>query len=195
MASMISAIDNQPGSYFKNDNMRPTLRIFNDLEKLSHHAATSEALEAGRARAFTEAQTVARALSGERRQAAVHLGAAISRELESLGMGGARIHVELTPVGGDAGEVAVDGARLSADGLERAEFLIAPNRGEEARSLHKVASGGELSSRVRGSRGGRVGRAARVARADRFGAGAAAMPVREVLIFGPEKPWAPEADG
>ncbi|WP_442580090.1 EthD domain-containing protein [Mesorhizobium sp. ASY16-5R] len=34
-----------------------------------------------------------------------------------------------------------------------------------------------------------------VARADRFGAGAAAMPVREVLIFGPEKPWAPEADG
>lgn len=116
-----------------------------ELDELSHHAATSEALEAGRARAFTEAQTVARALSGERHKAAVHLGAAISRELESLGMGGARIHVELTPVGGEVGEVAVDGARLSADGLERAEFLIAPNRGEEARSLHKVASGGELS--------------------------------------------------
>jgi hypothetical protein len=60
-------------------------------------------------------------------------------------MGGARILVELTPVAGDAGEVAIDGARLSADGLERAEFLIAPNRGEEARSLHRVASGGELS--------------------------------------------------
>jgi 6-phosphogluconolactonase len=36
---MTSAIDNQPGSYFKNNNMRPNLRIFNDLEKLSHHAA------------------------------------------------------------------------------------------------------------------------------------------------------------
>jgi DNA repair protein RecN (Recombination protein N) len=41
--------------------------------------------------------------------------------------------------------LVVDGARLSARGLERAEFLIAPNRGEEARPLHRVASGGELS--------------------------------------------------
>jgi len=89
-------------------------------------------------------------------------------------MGGARIHVELvrsvelrsaergaaelrsaergaTELGhaedgvAQPAELSVDGVRLSADGLERAEFLIAPNRGEEARSLHKVASGGELS--------------------------------------------------
>jgi DNA repair protein RecN (Recombination protein N) len=115
------------------------------LDELSRHAATSEALELGRARAFSEAQSVARALSLQRRQSAVQLGAAISRQLDSLGMGGARIHVELSPLGDGPGELSVDGARLSADGLERAEFLIAPNRGEEARPLHKVASGGELS--------------------------------------------------
>jgi DNA repair protein RecN (Recombination protein N) len=101
-------------------------------------------VQLGRSRALAEAQAVARELSAQRRQAAAQLASAISRELESLGMGGARIHVELRPVGGD-GDVSVDGAQLSADGLERAEFLIAPNRGEDARSLHKVASGGELS--------------------------------------------------
>jgi DNA repair protein RecN (Recombination protein N) len=159
-----------------------------ELEELGDHAATSEALEASRARALTEAESLARALSAERREAAGRLSAAISHELESLGMGEARVHVELTPIGGDAGGakepgskashskdshskashstdvdathdvtrgqdgreaeargIVVDGCRLSADGLERAEFLIAPNRGEEARSLHRVASGGELS--------------------------------------------------
>jgi len=116
-----------------------------ELDELSHHTTTIEALEHGRAGALAEAQSVARSLSIQRRQAASRLATAISRELDSLGMGGARILVELTPVAGDAGEVAIDGARLSADGLERAEFLIAPNRGEEARSLHRVASGGELS--------------------------------------------------
>ncbi len=116
-----------------------------ELDQLSEHAATNEALELARRRALEAAEAIARALSAERQRAATELGAGISRELESLGMGGARVHVELRPVREDAGEPAVDGAQLSADGLERAEFLIAPNRGEEARSLHKVASGGELS--------------------------------------------------
>lgn len=116
-----------------------------ELEELSAHAATLEALAQARAQALAEAQSDARSLSAARRDAAGRLSAAISRELESLGMGEARVQVELTPVGSEAGDLVIDGARLSADGLERAEFLIAPNRGEEARSLHRVASGGELS--------------------------------------------------
>ncbi|HKO90145.1 MAG TPA: DNA repair protein RecN [Polyangiaceae bacterium] len=151
-----------------------------ELEELQDHGKTSETLQLARTQAFEEARSVARTLSLERQQAASKLAEAISRELDSLGMGGARIHVELLrsaePRGADLrgtdlrgtelrgtelrgtelghaeggagqglGELSVDGARLSADGLERAEFLIAPNRGEEARSLHKVASGGELS--------------------------------------------------
>jgi DNA repair protein RecN (Recombination protein N) len=39
----------------------------------------------------------------------------------------------------------VDGARLTRAGIDRVEFLIAPNRGEEPRPLRKIASGGELS--------------------------------------------------
>jgi DNA repair protein RecN (Recombination protein N) len=120
-------------------------RCRGELDELGDHAATSEALELARTRALADADAVARALSAERRDAATRLSGAVSRELSSLGMGEARVHVELTPVTGAEGDLVVDGARLSADGLERAEFLIAPNRGEEARSLHRVASGGELS--------------------------------------------------
>lgn len=128
-----------------------------ELDELGDHTGTSEALERARALALAEAETAARSLSAERREAAGRLSAAISRELESLGMGEARVRVELTQIGtpptaGRAGSsdpadegVVIDGARLTADGLERAEFLIAPNRGEEARSLHRIASGGELS--------------------------------------------------
>jgi DNA repair protein RecN (Recombination protein N) len=36
-------------------------------------------------------------------------------------------------------------ARLMRSGIDRVEFLIAPNRGEEPRPLRKIASGGELS--------------------------------------------------
>ncbi|RYZ08425.1 MAG: DNA repair protein RecN [Myxococcales bacterium] len=116
-----------------------------ELDELNDQVTTREVLEAEQARALTGAATVARELSAERRRAATRLAAAISAELGSLGMGGARIHVELSPLEGDATEVAVDGARLSADGLERVEFLLAPNRGEEARALSRIASGGELS--------------------------------------------------
>ncbi len=116
-----------------------------ELDELNEQVTTREVLEAAQARSLGDAAAQARALSAERRGAAARLAAAISSELASLGMGGARIHVELSPLEGDASEIAVDGARLSADGLERVEFLLAPNRGEEARALSRIASGGELS--------------------------------------------------
>jgi DNA repair protein RecN (Recombination protein N) len=46
---------------------------------------------------------------------------------------------------GAAAELAVDGARLGRDGVDRVQFLIAPNRGAEPRPLARIASGGELS--------------------------------------------------
>jgi DNA repair protein RecN (Recombination protein N) len=116
-----------------------------ELDALNDQVTTREALAAQQASALDAAASSARELSSERRRAATRLGAAISAELDSLGMGGARIHVELSPLGGDTLEISIDGARLSADGLERVEFLLAPNRGEEARPLSRIASGGELS--------------------------------------------------
>jgi len=88
----------------------------------------------------------ARTLSAQRHGAAERLGEAISSELAELGMGGARVLVEVEPLPGTQSvDLAVDGARLHQSGIDRVEFLIAPNRGIDPRPLRKIASGGELS--------------------------------------------------
>ncbi len=81
-----------------------------------------------------DAARAASALSKKRRAAAERLADAIGRELGLLGMGRARVIVDVAP-----------GARLGPSGTDRVEFLIAPNRGEEPRPLRRIASGGELS--------------------------------------------------
>ena len=88
----------------------------------------------------------AKRLSNERRKVAEGLATAIGRELSHLGMGRARVVVDVasTPSGG-ADALVVEGARLTANGIDRVEFLIAPNKGEDPRPLRKIASGGELS--------------------------------------------------
>lgn len=116
-----------------------------ELAALDDHEGTSERLRAEFQAKLGEARGIARELSKKRKLAAGKLATAISEELGSLGMGGARILVDVSPLEGKLGELEVDGARLSAQGIDRAEFLIAPNRGEQARPLSKVASGGELS--------------------------------------------------
>jgi DNA repair protein RecN (Recombination protein N) len=107
-------------------------------------------LESVRKRKLETASSAARALSKQRREAAIRLGDAIERELTHLAMGRARVVVDVAttaPVAapGIEGALAVDGARLTRKGVDRVEFLIAPNKGEEPRPLRKIASGGELS--------------------------------------------------
>ncbi len=79
---------------------------------------------------------VARELSVRRKRAAERLEKALVKELGALAMQETRV------------EIAVD-SDASADcgphGLDRIEFLLSPNKGEELRPLSRVASGGELS--------------------------------------------------
>lgn len=111
----------------------------------------AEAHEAELARAarhaLEDAAIRARSLSAARREHAEHLSAAVTAQLAALGMGQARIDVDLSERGEARAEdgLVVDGARLDATGIDRAEFLIAPNPGEPPRPLVRVASGGELS--------------------------------------------------
>jgi len=53
--------------------------------------------------------------------------------------------VEVTPTSPSSSDLAIDGVRLLPTGIDRVEFLIAPNKGEEPKPLRKIASGGELS--------------------------------------------------
>ena len=75
-------------------------------------------------------------MSEQRRRAAKKLEKAVNRELDNLGMPHAEIIVTLATSAGDV---------PSQQGHESVEFLVSTNPGQVAKSLSKVASGGELS--------------------------------------------------
>jgi DNA repair protein RecN (Recombination protein N) len=89
-----------------------------------------------------EALALARELSAARREAAGRFARAVKRELVALAMGRCDLEVSFGPP--DGGEEH-GGVLLGPDGAERAEVLLAPNPGEPARPLARIASGGELS--------------------------------------------------
>lgn len=105
-----------------------------ELSLLENHESALDALEAERESAEHDVKTLAAALSRERVAAAKRLSEAVTQELRSLGMSTASFQVSLE---------ALD--EPGSQGAERAEFLIAPNPGEDFKPLVKVASGGELS--------------------------------------------------
>jgi DNA repair protein RecN (Recombination protein N) len=119
-------------------------RMFAEIESLSSAEGRLASERAEVARLLERASAMARALSTARKKAAIALGDAIGKELDSLGMGRAKVVVEVAPQRGGS-DLEVEGARLGRDGIDRVEFLIAPNPGVEPRPLRKIASGGELS--------------------------------------------------
>ena len=111
-----------------------------ELDSLGSAEQRLESLERARASALEVATKCAHALSSDRKKAAEKLGRAITTELGSLGMGGAEVRVDVASL-----EARGDSSGLSSTGMDRCELLIAPNVGEVARPLRKIASGGELS--------------------------------------------------
>ena len=109
--------------------------IERDLATLESVAADDAAAQALEAQRREEALTVARELSAARRTAARKLESRMAEELATLGMSGAELGVEQ--------ESAEDA--LTAEGVDRVEFLLAANPGEPPKPLARVASGGELS--------------------------------------------------
>ena len=85
-------------------------------------------------------------LSAARQAAAERLARAIEGELGDLKMERARFGVDFQMVDDPAGAYA-DGRRVGFDtsGLDRVEFLVAPNVGEGLKPLARIASGGETS--------------------------------------------------
>lgn len=92
-------------------------------------ARLQKELDAARA----QAEETAGRLSKARARAAKAFEKQVGEELAFLDMPGVRLRVAMEPVD------------LGPGGLERVEFLIAANPGEEPRPLAKIASGGELS--------------------------------------------------
>ncbi len=83
----------------------------------------------------TRAVAAARALSRARTAGAREWSERLTRELAPLGFPKARLDLEVTP----------DETRLGPHGIDHVTLQFAPNPGEPARPLPRIASGGELS--------------------------------------------------
>jgi DNA repair protein RecN (Recombination protein N) len=110
----------------------------NDLSSLSGMNERGRVAPAELAAASADYLDRAEKLSASRRSAAARFATALEASLSELAMGRTRFAVRFEP--GPVSESA-----WSAGGIDRAEFLVSPNPGEELRPLARIASGGELS--------------------------------------------------
>ena len=112
-----------------------------ELDRLSRHEEIRAAEERRLGELQAELAQAATTLSERRRAAAERLAPAVERELRALGM-----ERSVFRIGLERAELE----EVSPRGLERVEFRLSTNPGEEARSLARVASGGELSRTMLG---------------------------------------------
>lgn len=121
-------------------------RAAQELSGIEHASERIETLRGAEADLLQEIGRVGEELSAARQKAARKLGKAIEQELADLRMEGARFKVdfrrEADPQGAPSGAERV---AFDATGLDRIEFLVAPNVGEGLKPLVKIASGGETA--------------------------------------------------
>jgi DNA repair protein RecN (Recombination protein N) len=113
-----------------------------ELAQAEGVAGRLEQLEPELAAAGARAAALARELSRSRAEAALRFARMVKDALDLLAMPRCRVEIELVA---PEAALAHDGVPLGPDGAERARILIAPNAGEGARPLARIASGGELS--------------------------------------------------
>jgi DNA repair protein RecN (Recombination protein N) len=125
-------------------------------ERAAAEAARLRTLDAERdkrlaeaARLLDEIGRAATSLSSARTEAARELAEEVGAVLEQLGFPAGVFEVALgrRPAGRDEPAVEVDGDALAFDssGIDQVVYRLAPNPGEPARALARIASGGEMS--------------------------------------------------
>lgn len=114
------------------------------LEKINYSGERIAELENIEKKLLEDLSSLGQVLSGIRKAAAEKLSQAIESELDELKMEGARFQVafDTLPVSEDK---STGQAGLDLNGMDKVEFLIAPNPGEGLKPLVKIASGGETS--------------------------------------------------
>lgn len=109
-----------------------------EVARLSGGEEATGALEHQLAEASSAYVGAARTLSRARRDAAVPFTRSLKALLADLAMAETRFDVRFESVEGDP-------ERWDAQGIDRVEFFVSPNPGEDPRPLARIASGGELS--------------------------------------------------
>ncbi len=116
------------------------------LDTIVHAGERIAALETLEGQLLEKLAAAAGVLSAHRRKAAQSLAQGVERELADLSMAGAQFKVDFQSAE-HADGLPFEGKRMAFDetGIDRVEFLIAPNQGEGLKPLVKIASGGETS--------------------------------------------------
>ncbi len=124
-------------------------RVSAEAQRLRSLEASREQREAESARLVVVVAAAAGGLSRSRTAAAGRLGSAVETALGSLGFRQTTFSVSVSRrlAGPSEPALELDGGRAAFDltGVDAVAFLIAPNPGEPARPLARIASGGELS--------------------------------------------------
>ncbi len=117
-----------------------------ELENIEHSGERIAELQAEETRLLSEIGRAGAALSRARVEVAERLSKAIEAELADLKMKEARFGVSIEQVD-DPNGAPVGDYRVGFDstGIDRVEFLIAPNIGEPLHPVARIASGGETS--------------------------------------------------
>ncbi len=144
--SLISALKKKYGNSIE-EILAYAEKSARELEAIGSSEEQIEALKKEYAAAVKEAKEVALDLSERRRVAAKKLEELVMKELRDLGMAGTVLRVSIKRELSPDGEIEAENKRyvLYPHGLDRIEFLIAANEGEELKQLTRVASGGEMS--------------------------------------------------
>lgn len=122
-----------------------------ELDKITNRDEIIANLQRQDVQSRREIGHIAQQLSTRRREAAAHLATAMEEQLDDLNMKRARFQVEFEQVPDEQGVPAsLDGQAeqyyaCDLTGIDRVQFLIAPNPGEPFKPLTKIASGGETS--------------------------------------------------
>ncbi len=117
------------------------------LENITHAGERIQELEKEEEELLIRLGREGHALSQKRHQQSRELGRMVEAELTDLQMSNTRFEVDFQQQPDPNGVPLEDGRRVAFDshGLEKIEFLIAPNPGEGLKPLAKIASGGETS--------------------------------------------------
>jgi DNA repair protein RecN (Recombination protein N) len=125
-----------------------------ELEAIAHADERLQELGVQEADLLARLGEIGARLSEARRRAGERLAKGIEKELDDLRMAGAKFGVDLrweeSPDGAIVGEKRVG---FGPSGLDRVEFLVAPNPGEGLKPLARTASGGETSRLMLGLKG------------------------------------------
>ncbi len=122
--------------------------IRSELDAVENIAERIAAAESRLAAVKQKLAAAARSLSERRRKAAGELSERVETELATLKMAGTAFEAAMQPVPAgqnDDQRLTDGGCLLTETGVDRIEFMISPNVGEDPKPLAGIASGGELS--------------------------------------------------